>query len=158
MQLVPIPTPTKATTMTANGHPPSLPGGPARYVNAASRYPTPKRMPAPRDSGLGLYRSQRYPNSGTGKYIASSAVVLTAFTWYWLYFKCFRNSGPYNEYANRLPAHKQLSIALAKLAYLITWRLIFRRSRSIIPSTISLKKDSSSRRRWPEGPEEWRES
>lgn len=26
------------------------------------------------------------------------------------------------------------------------------------PSTILLKKDSSSRRRWPEGPEEWRES
>ena len=26
------------------------------------------------------------------------------------------------------------------------------------PSTILLKNDSSSRRRWPEGPEEWRES
>lgn len=26
------------------------------------------------------------------------------------------------------------------------------------PSTMLLKKDSSSRRRWPEGPEEWRES
>ena len=57
-----------------------------------------------------------------------------------------------------LPAHKQLRIALAKLAYLSTWRLIFRRSRSMTPSTILLKKDSSSRRRWPEGPEEWSES
>ena len=26
------------------------------------------------------------------------------------------------------------------------------------PSTILLKNDSSSRRRWPAGPEEWRES
>ncbi len=37
MQLVPIPTPTKATTIVANGHPPSLFGGPPWYANAASR-------------------------------------------------------------------------------------------------------------------------
>lgn len=158
MQLVPIPTPTKARTIIVNGHPPSLRGGPARYVNAASRYPTPKNSPATRDSGLGLYRSQRYPNSGTGRYIANSAVVLTALTWNWLYLKCFRNNGPYNEYAVMLPAHKQLRIALAKLAYLSTWRLIFLRSRSMTPSTILLKKDSSSRRRRPAGREDWRES
>ena len=46
-----------------------------------------------------------------------------------------------------LPAQRQLRIALAKLAYLRTFRRIFRRSRSMAPSTTLLKKDSSSRSR-----------
>lgn len=45
-----------------------------------------------------------------------------------------------------LPAQRQLSMADAKLAYFSTRLCIFERSRSITPSTMLEKKDSSSRR------------
>jgi hypothetical protein len=71
-----------ATSMTQNGHPspPTSGGGPFLYVNAASRYPTPNIMPEPKDKGDGLYRSQRNPNNGTRRYIATSAAMETALT------------------------------------------------------------------------------
>jgi hypothetical protein len=74
-----------ATIITQNGHPdpPAATGGPLLYVNAARRYPMPKTSPENIASGDGLYRSHRYPNKGTGRYIASSAAMETALTCSW---------------------------------------------------------------------------
>jgi hypothetical protein len=82
MQLVPIPMAINATIITQNGHPdpPASTGGPLLYVYPARRYPNPNTIPENRDNGDGLYRSHKYPNNGTGRYIAISAAMETALT------------------------------------------------------------------------------
>ena len=82
IELVPMPTKTNASTTIPNGHPcpPAAAGGPWWYVNAARRYPTPNVVPEKSESGRGLYRSQRKPNSGTGRYIETSAAIETILT------------------------------------------------------------------------------